>query len=132
MPSASDRMATVENSTLRRSPRTARRRSPSNVIMVSGLDGGRRPAVVEREPLPDRGGRGLLFWRDLHDQAIAPPVFRVGQRLHGLSEVRLALVIDEPGRSRESAIVHADANVRICPNVADPVRTVAVFGDHVE
>ena len=33
MPSASDRMATVANSGLRRSPRSARRRSPMNVVM---------------------------------------------------------------------------------------------------
>src|SRR2546426_1240065 len=57
MPSASDRMATVENSTLRRSPRTARRRSPSNVIMVCGLDGAGRPTVVEHERFPTEGTR---------------------------------------------------------------------------
>src|SRR6266850_7669294 len=65
MPSASDRMATVENSTLRRSPRTARRRSPSNVIMIRGLDGGRRPTVVERERVATDGTRNVLGRRAL-------------------------------------------------------------------
>src|SRR4051794_28242082 len=41
MPSASDRMATIENSGLRRRPRSARRKSPRTVLMVFGLTGGR-------------------------------------------------------------------------------------------
>src|SRR5262245_33735190 len=118
MPSASERIATAENNGLRRRPRRARRRSP-NAIMTFVLDGPRRPTVV------------LLFWRDFDDQAVAPAVFRVGQRLHGRGKLRLVRVFDDPRRGPEPLVAEADVDVRLRLDVLDPVGALAMLGDEV-
>src|SRR6186997_3141790 len=43
----------------------------------------------------------LGFGRDFHDQAVAPAVLRVGQRLDRPGKLRLTLIVHEPGGSLE-------------------------------
>src|SRR4029079_15149033 len=84
MPSASDRIATVANSGLRRSPRAARRRSAQVVVMVPWTV--RTPDRLLR---PSNFPSGPLFHRHLDFPSIGTskdakshfrPSFRLGQQ----------------------------------------------------
>jgi hypothetical protein len=73
----------------------------------------------------------LGFWRDFHDQAVAPAVLRVGQRLDGPGELRLTLLVHEPGGSLEPPLANTGAHARLRLDVADPVGALAMLRDQV-
>lgn len=75
----------------------------------------------------------LLMSRcDFDDFSIAPAVLRVRQRLDRPCEVRLPVVVHDSRRSFESPVADPYVNVRLCADVAHPIRAVRIFGNDVE
>jgi hypothetical protein len=89
----------------------------------------RSHAARRSTSLVDRAGDGC--WRDFHDQAVAPAVLRVGQRLDGPGELRLTLIVHEPGGSLEPPLTDRGAHARLRLDVADPVGALAMLRDQV-